>query len=54
MIGSHSDIELVGLRLLGPGLLGGAYLRLTEGVTVLYGKNGALVTDPWVGWPVLP
>jgi hypothetical protein len=31
----------VGLRLFGPGPLGGAYLRLARGVTVLYGKNGA-------------
>jgi energy-coupling factor transporter ATP-binding protein EcfA2 len=37
----EKDIELVGLRLFGPGPLGAAYLRLAEGVTVLYGKNGA-------------
>jgi energy-coupling factor transporter ATP-binding protein EcfA2 len=36
-----SDLDLVGLRLFGPGPHGGAYLRLAEGVTVLYGKNGA-------------
>ena len=30
MIGSHSDVDLVGLRLLGPGPMGGAYLRLVS------------------------